>query len=1269
MEEIHNDSEETLTEFDPRILFSHGFNLGSMDIIQGGHFDDVIGRTPVTLWSGLQERLFEGILVILPPSSATALTHERVIGALQYGIEMLTKAKPTEEEVAFLKRVVTIISCPSLDAADLINLISAQGRKRLIAIPEIQNYRDNNLPQRPIIGLSVVLTSQDVWTQHVSSICRQIMKELKNHNTYAFVHVDDSCVLTDKNNKMLTSIDDCYVACLSFKNDKKELVDQHAQRWVTQIMGGLTREVMSEIEALDLSEINRLHLLAQLYSRASMDTETINTLTQCVEHYVSWSRENLVQLASIAYKAGSESLAETFLPKDINGLASINWLEKALDLATDLHNNTLIELYDQAMEALFANSESLRENRDRRLIMNCHSTRKSRKQHFTTVGFSQHHLTLQSEIYSDHPIYASIVEEASNWGKDWAELAAICCCTHANSVDKPRDAADVASLITTSALYGRQATQIIFVSLRKMMLKEDIRPEDYDYYRIPIQAVIRYLAHFPNDKDTRMRISKLLSVESSGDIGIPAIALTMLDIAKKQIEGISVLQSDSPDKSDDYKETEAPVDEELMKNIERALSWLDAQRVVEYGVTILPTGMIEHPDILIRFIGRLINYSAPERENINLEFMESMVSVVCALTPHAEYEVNTDLKVLRLLGGQYAAASQFQHARNIAEQVLLLGQANAERKRLAWLAYADIYQRCKDHLQALYGLACAFATNGETTSADMWQEVFAATRILRDLGLIDQARDLLPSLRILLANTGADPDCDLRMLSIEESINLSASESRDPTTLAKMMDRLTEGCDKAGNDRSALMPLIVLLSQVVQQAVNLDVEVKSKTYCTLARGFDFLGKQASEFISTVADTSPTATAVTQQFNFIERATYASDVVKDYSMITVAARRLLNEHSDAPRPVSENALAIEILADHAINTAIKPGPLEIEWPVEYAKMLNTQGAEVVFLGLDTAGELAVIHVSQQSIERIEQPKYTSSFKSRMLTWLENYPYQYGLIDTANGNNEFFATMESLDIRLPSANNLLVIAEPELQQLTLNLALIKNHDDDMEDFIGYQTSIGMVPSLTWLSMVRQSQRSSNQARKAWISHQEGPNGGGTLGVALQRLEGTFNEFGFSLDTEQRLPDLTNASLSVIVAHGGLTQSGRYIHRISDEETLVESPEALANSVRYSDVVILFVCSGGRIDKHPWSNTTVGLPKLLLNNGARAVIASPWPLDVKVTYRWLHPFLTKWDTGASLFEATKSANDDIARNLGKSPQYALAMTVYGDGFLTKS
>ncbi|SUC47128.1 Uncharacterised protein [Providencia stuartii] len=67
MDENSKHLNSELLEFDPSILFSAGFNLGSMDIIQGGNFKDVIGRTPTALWCGLPKKTFDGILVILPP--------------------------------------------------------------------------------------------------------------------------------------------------------------------------------------------------------------------------------------------------------------------------------------------------------------------------------------------------------------------------------------------------------------------------------------------------------------------------------------------------------------------------------------------------------------------------------------------------------------------------------------------------------------------------------------------------------------------------------------------------------------------------------------------------------------------------------------------------------------------------------------------------------------------------------------------------------------------------------------------------------------------------------------------------------------------------------------------------------------------------------------------------------------------------------------------------------------------------------------------------
>jgi hypothetical protein len=409
--------------------------------------------------------------------------------------------------------------------------------------------------------------------------------------------------------------------------------------------------------------------------------------------------------------------------------------------------------------------------------------------------------------------------------------------------------------------------------------------------------------------------------------------------------------------------------------------------------------------------------------------------------------------------------------------------------------------------------------------------------------------------------------------------------------------------------------------------------------------------------------------VVEMFNRVQRATYAADAAGDNAIVGLAARRLLDGRVQQAPTANDKALAVELLADHTVALSDVPSDMEVDWPVRYAQSLNQEGLDVTFLAVDSSGELAVTYVSGGQAQSIGQPRHEQSFRQRLLAWLEDYPRNYGYVDAAHGNNEFFTTMEKLDICLPTPNSLVVVAEPLLQQLTANLVVVEPKDGGFSHFLGTKTAIGMVPSLTWLSMVRASERSGKHAYKAWVSAQDGPEGVSTLNVALAWLTGTFEDFGFTVDTGRRLPrDMSDAGLAVVTAHGGLTAEGRYIHSIRDEGALIEAPSALGNALAGVEVVILFVCSGGRLDKHPWDNTTVGLPKQLLDKGARAVIASPWPLDVKVTYRWLEPFLREWEAGLTILQATKKANDAVAQALGDGPQYSLAMTIYGDILLTK-
>lgn len=1259
--------------FDPRKIFSQGFSLDNIDLIQGGQFSEVIGRTVITLLGGRDQEgknPFAGVTVILPPKSATKLLEEAVHDALAAGVEALRGSPPDAEELEYLKRRIQILRCPTLAIRDLVAIVAQQGQRSLVAIADASVYQDEAYAAPIVTGLSAVMTAEDRWAPQVAFLCNQCVAAVLSTNSYALVHVAESPAVEYYNEQLLHGIEHCYVTRLFREASIEEQVEAKARRWVPLMLAGQVAAVLGEIETLQLAEVNRLHILAQLYSRADLQEEAIEAITQLVAHHSDLEPTILVQIAWLAHNAGNEVLARVFLPTNADSVDDIIWIERGLELATIVEDNSLLESYDARLDVLAPTSSRLRENRDRRLLHNCGLPESDAGAQFTTAGFSDKHLRLQDGVLSNDKPYGQIIDEAETWGIEWSELAVICCALHAFRLGEYRAAADAACQITGSELYGRQATQVTLTAVRVLMLKEVIPHEDRDYYRVPFQAVFRFIALHPGDGDIRSQLLRLLSVESCGNIGVPLAALTLLDLASDGAPlAISTVLNDASITGDGGSSL-GPDEYTIMATIKKGLMWLSEQGAVESGVTVLPIELAPYPDPVIRFIKRLLLMSAPQSDDIDLEMLENLVMVVCATCPHAIGERNADLQVMRLFAGLCTTVDQYQQARNFAEQMLKLGQRDPIRARLAWSGYADVYHRNRNFVEALVGLACALATDAPVEKADLWQEIHTVIRVLRDLGLFDLAQRFLPQLKELTSDLGFDALNDLRIVFLEVSLRFMSCGD-DPKEIGWIVAELGQACGRAMTDRSMLMPLVVLLCQAVHKADGAGLQIDPCVRAQLTRGLLLLGKQASQLIETVSAAVPTAAAVTELFNGVQRSLYAGDVASDLSTVAVVARRLLDDSAKEVASDTDKALAVELLADRAVVLGGVPPVMDCTWPVRYAQSLNQSGVDIAFLAVNSDDELSVTYLSEGRIQNIAQLQHPLSFKARLQGWLQEYPRKYGYVDAADGHNEFFTTMERLDITLPSSKALLVVAEPMLQQLTFNLIVVEpsEAEDGFSYFLGSKTAVGLVPSLTWLSMARGAKRNGRKAYKAWISAELGPELNGTLDLALSRLEGTFHEYNFDIDTGRELPrEMSDAGLAVVTAHGGLTAQGRYIHSIRDEGSLIEAPAALASALAGVEVVILFVCSGGRVDKHPWGNTTVGLPKQLLNKGCRTVIASPWPLDVKVTYCWLEPFLREWEGGATALEATKIANEAVAKSLGDSPQYSLAMTVYGDVLLTK-
>nr|WP_222124974.1 hypothetical protein [Variovorax boronicumulans] len=1290
--EVHLGEQEsrrsTLQGLDPAVLFGKGFNLGCADLVVGGSMREVVGRIAAALLMGARDTegrpVFGGATILLPPAEATTVTEEAVFTALLRAAQELRGSPVVDEQEKVVRRIVRVLHAPSLVVADLVRTVEEQGQRRLIAVTEASRFRDPTVELPVAFGATATRLPEDRWAPHVTSLCRQVVQAIQRMDSYALVHVREVPARKPANTQLLLSVDDCYVFELTNEGDMEEVLAARSQAWTSMAVRGRLEEVLAELDGLDLPEGTKLHMLVQLVNRTGRKGDTLDLLRKLQPHLPALPAEVAIQVAQFAAYAGDEDLAQELLPEGPDGISDHMWLEEGLEVATQLEDNHRIAKFDARLEALVPGSERLQENRDRRLLLNCQEAMLGDEQRFTTAGFTAHHLELQRRLSEFQPDYAAAIEAAQGWGEAWLELSVVCCAVHARSLGNFREAADAASAITKSALYGRQATQVLLYSIRSMLLRELVPNEERDYYRGLFQSAIEFLATHPADDGIRSNLTSLLSVESCGDQGVPLIALTMLDLAER---GFPL-----PPPEEAPAEIRANLlDEDVKTSIANAIHWMGEAGGGEPGVTVIPRELVvASPDDVVNALGQLAQRASGQQgEDADLAFMERLVFIACAVCPHATRERDDDIRLLRLLAAQFAAAGQLQRARDFAEQILLMGQTSLLRQRLAWAAFADVYHRCRNHVVALVGMACALANDVAVPKADLWQEAYAIHRILRDLGLFHLSRQLLPAMKKLLGDLGFDPDTDSRVVAADLGLQLLQDHKASLEGLQELLAKIAAVSESALGDRNRLFPLAVLLGQAAAKVEAAGGVVPSATQTILVTALQQVGNKVANTIKTVSAEKPAADDVLAMFNEVQRATFAADIARDYAYIGLAARRLLDTGPQGVVVASEAAFAVELLSDQTVKLPSDMPVMTVAWATQYAFELNDVGCDVVFMALDDKGELSVTHIADREVRAIDQPRHDQPFRRRFDAWLVDFPRQYGKVDIHEGNNIFYLTMERLDVRLPRAERLIVVAEPVLQQLTANLVVIQPDDGSFSYLAGTQTSIGAVPSLTWLAAARAAQRFGKTGYKAWISAQlesefedgqepgdrngieaQEPHRAQTLDVTLRRLSGSFEEFGFVVDTGRRLPrDMEDAAVAVVTAHGGLSGDGRYLHSIRDDEGLVEAPSALARALAGVELVILFVCSGGRIDKNPWDNSTTSLAKQLLNGGSRAVIASPWPLNVLVTYNWLEPFLNSWEDGDTVLDATRLANDAVAKRLGDAPQYSLAMRVYGDVLLTRA
>ncbi|WP_348635254.1 CHAT domain-containing protein [Rhizobium sp. PvP099] len=1224
------------------------FGAGDLFCIGGGNllprlkeYVGVLGR----FFNDDGHTAFSRIFVVAPPGSASALTdYEAVVN--HKVSESSIRSQDEKEKSPWLHVRETV----DLRVGSIWSALADIDSRCGIVILDAARYRESgSFPEVADFNLK-----EDAWVPSTHAICCDLVKLADDTQSYFVVDTGELKPGRERNLDLLMSLEKVGFVSAEGADNGEALLAARLQAWDQYLAAGTLGPVLNEIEALPLKPEEKAFFRIQMLHRAGLHGQALGEIDQFATD-PDLSPLVHCKLARIATDAGATFLAAHLLRAALEGQPSVEGLAMAIDIATEISERYLEERAALQLERLFPEHPALINRLLKQFddaddytglsnLWERLGNAEARDLCLTLAGL------MPAEGLADYRgIRKTLVQRFNSFHVDSLLVR------HARRRKLYMHALDIA---TTGTVERPTAAHAILNIVEDLTLSRDEQGRlviSGDQLKDAIEKVISYLAENPTDTYIRSRLAKILSLEITGTMGVALIAVLSLDFMRRPLTPIAI---DRP------KGLSADQLSTRLDLIGNAWKWLDSQSPVMLGKVVLPEHLLTVPaDDLAPAIITMMKYLIGRvQDDDDLKQLRLWMMLGVSINPHTTAK-DYDLDVLRLGAAAFAMTGQVQFARDIAEQILNLSDNSPRRRRTGWFSVADIYQRLGNKMESLIAFACAAAGDTEVEGDKIWDETNGLVRLLRDTGLFDAAREIHESAWNILGRLGLAEANAYRHRFMLLTIDLGQARLKDDFTsdLPAFLHRATECAEEELQSARNVEPQAILLAQLILWAQLAEVEVPVRTI----EAFELLLDQASGMVARLArslsSAEPEPEALLNLHQTTEAARYADDVAHDARFVALLSQRLLASDRAQSDAVT-STFAIEMISDRAVPAPgwkVTSKPLcmvtGIDEPAAIAKSLSLEGFSVILLGADAKKHLT--HVQWRGGEGSIEPVDAFSVTD-FRAWSENLPYEYGIDDETP--NLFYTTTESLRLTCLPAGPIVVVADTELQQLPCNILRVG------DGFAGESHPMASAPSLSWLKAARENPAETDGRKIAWISQEEKL--GQTFVAIKTRLADTFEEYGIELDIGPEIPDgLAGSELVIVTAHGGLGSDQKYFQRVSDEGSLVMSGGALAAHLRNVGVVVLFVCSGGRTDKVPDAVTTIGLAKSLLDQGCTAVLASPWPLDSRVTYHWLPAFLDSWTQGSSLAEANFQANQAVARGLGGEPAKCLAMTLYGDPLRT--
>ncbi len=1212
-----------------------------------------------------QRPAVQKFVIVVPPGLNAEECEEEVGSGLADSFRLFAQRKIEPHEQAWMKRRFQLIVASDRRTSSLLDIIRAQPERTSIVVAEAASYRDDGIAPYIAVGASSPLRPEDVWVPQLHALATAAIKLAQMCNFYVALDTNQLSPSQKVLSDLLLSIDGCGVMGSSSEDSPDSVIATRVDQWDAWLREGRLGQALRDIEQLPANlDSSKPFLRIQVLNKAGHFLEALQAIRHEIEFGHELDAQVRVKLAKIAQDASASRLALEILAPAILELHSLEYLEIALATVQDADSIELEEKVAERLNALFPGRPGLRRRLLRTLLANRDYAGAAAMVAQGSDGKAEFYSTLARFLSGDDiPDYNGLVALA---GSDTSQADAyrMACVNDALSRKLVPQAFELAMPIPTTPAQAERGERFLLRILEHILLlngKDGALSLQSEYFQTAVVSLIERLAANPENQALRTGLSHLIQPSVTGTMGLALMASIVLNLASRPVR---LEKRRSPGKAD----ANWLLEHKSFLNV--AFEWLESEGPIVIGRSKLPAPLLTEPaEEVVSAITDYLVHSPLESDDAVTDH-QKWLTLATSVTPHSS-DPDFDLRLMRVVASKFASTGRTQLARDLVEQTLLNSTATPHRRRLGWFAMADIYHRCHNNLEAFLAMACTFAADDDAGDEEQaWHEIIGIARLFRDSGLHEYARSAIQKGREILQHMGLSDAYIHRLDTLDLQIrqmNLQVGGSGKADLEVLLTDVVRNGAAVLKH-HDITAPVAAMLGQLLRQAREIGSAIPTEANGVFAELNKHADGSHDSLISTMSSVAPSADELHTLIKTSRSTRYSNDVGYDMHTTVIVASRALTK-DDYISDAINTSFALELLADRGVSVPEwdeapepPPPPKNIDEAAEIARSISREGLSVVQAGFDSSGRLVRVSTVDGHMETPVREPNNVMLEERFTIWSKKYPYAYGIDEESV--NLFYTTTADLRLSNLPQGPVVIVADARFQPFPPNLLYV---DDE---FAGRTRAMASAPSLVWLQAARSKGMIGDGRLCSWISTAVGTSESQTLPMIAQRLESTFNQYGFIIDNGPILPTaFAGASIAVITAHGGVHPKGRYFQVVSDEGILRVSARDLANSLRNVGIVILFVCSGGRADKHPGAHTTLGLAKDILDRGCAAVIASPWPLDARVPSHWLPVFLEHWFQGDRLIEANFWANKGVDRSFTQDPARGLAMTIFGNPTLRRT